>query len=242
MESQKCEFNLIPKSSQATQLISTSSASSALNDINVTNDERCQVSNHSDYDVNKMVLCKHFDNLYYEAKIIGIQQMDNGETGYKVHYQGWNRRHDEVISYSDATVRFLPFTHENCLEAKARLKAAQENMRSKKKVKKNMKADEGKDGSYNLIVANKKGICKQTEIAVTGKSGTFSSKRKLPIVENLQLKRIRAEATPSVSVKIPVYLKDIIVEDQTKILDNRRLVRLPARFPVDVIISRVSFQ
>lgn len=43
--------------------------------------------NPSAYDVNKMVLCKHFDNLYYEAKIVGIQKMESGETGYKVHYQ-----------------------------------------------------------------------------------------------------------------------------------------------------------
>uniref|UniRef100_A0A0M3IWW6 Tudor domain-containing protein n=1 Tax=Ascaris lumbricoides TaxID=6252 RepID=A0A0M3IWW6_ASCLU len=39
------------------------------------------------YSLNDKVLCRHLDNLYYEAKIIAVEQTPDGEPIYTVHYQ-----------------------------------------------------------------------------------------------------------------------------------------------------------
>ena len=43
-------------------------------------------STETPYELNSMVLCKHTDNLYYEAKIINVFQNKDGETAYRIHY------------------------------------------------------------------------------------------------------------------------------------------------------------
>uniref|UniRef100_A0A0N5AAY0 Chromo domain-containing protein n=1 Tax=Syphacia muris TaxID=451379 RepID=A0A0N5AAY0_9BILA len=65
------------------------------------------------FELNSKVLCKYRDSLYYEAKIIAIDDTGDGERMFTVHYQGWNSRHDEKIPQSDVKARFLQCTEEN---------------------------------------------------------------------------------------------------------------------------------
>jgi hypothetical protein len=65
------------------------------------------------YTQSSLVLCKHTDNLYYEAKIIKAYQNKQGEWVYKLHYSGWNSRYDENIKHSDTPSRFMAHTPDN---------------------------------------------------------------------------------------------------------------------------------
>lgn len=37
--------------------------------------------------LNKRVLCKYGGNFYYEAKIVGVSQDENGDLSYTIHYR-----------------------------------------------------------------------------------------------------------------------------------------------------------
>ena len=41
------------------------------------------------YELNAKVLCRHRDNLLYEAKIIAIEDVPDGGRFFTVHYQVW---------------------------------------------------------------------------------------------------------------------------------------------------------
>jgi hypothetical protein len=65
------------------------------------------------YKAGSLVLCKHTDNLYYEAKIIKVTQNRDGEWVYRLHYTGWNNRYDENIKHSATRTRFMEHNSEN---------------------------------------------------------------------------------------------------------------------------------
>uniref|UniRef100_A0AC34F945 Tudor-knot domain-containing protein n=1 Tax=Panagrolaimus sp. ES5 TaxID=591445 RepID=A0AC34F945_9BILA len=65
------------------------------------------------YPQSTLVLCKHTDNLYYEAKVIKVNKNKAGEWVYRLHYTGWNVRYDENIKHSDTPSRFMAYTPEN---------------------------------------------------------------------------------------------------------------------------------
>jgi len=58
----------------------------------------------ANYGLNDMVYCKYGPKSY-QAKIISITNK-NGQPAYEVHYQGWNKRYDEVITEQEAKDRF----------------------------------------------------------------------------------------------------------------------------------------
>uniref|UniRef100_A0A914YPI6 MRG domain-containing protein n=1 Tax=Panagrolaimus superbus TaxID=310955 RepID=A0A914YPI6_9BILA len=65
------------------------------------------------YPQSTLVLCKHTDNLYYEAKVIKVTKNKIGEWIYRLHYTGWNVRYDENIKHSDTPSRFMAYTPDN---------------------------------------------------------------------------------------------------------------------------------
>uniref|UniRef100_A0A915BMC1 MRG domain-containing protein n=1 Tax=Parascaris univalens TaxID=6257 RepID=A0A915BMC1_PARUN len=77
------------------------------------------------YELNDRVLCQHTDNLYYDAKVVGVSTTASGVRLYTIHYKGWSKRYDEIFEESKAAYRLRPFTESDFAKAKAELKAAQ---------------------------------------------------------------------------------------------------------------------
>ncbi|KJH52154.1 hypothetical protein DICVIV_01619 [Dictyocaulus viviparus] len=84
---------------------------------------------HMSYELNDRILCKYGD-LYYEGKIVNISTNADGRV-FRVHYQGWHKRHDVDIPEQQSKQLFLPYTAENL----ARTKTELENARLERKRK-----------------------------------------------------------------------------------------------------------
>ncbi|VDN51888.1 unnamed protein product [Dracunculus medinensis] len=205
------------------------------------------------YEINDKVLCRHIDNLYYEAKIIAVEQSDN-EAVYTVHYQGWNQRHDEKIPHNATLERFLEYTPANIEKAKTELKDAQARvLQSKRKGKKHL-SDEKKGGtdSRGSTPSDKRGASSSRAASVTSEkcyllriillgSSAVSQGRKRksaqtgdtePIVDFVRKNEIKIE--------MPLVLKEILVDDQDMIVRQMHIPRIPARFTVSDIIRQYA--
>ncbi|VDM40048.1 unnamed protein product [Toxocara canis] len=206
------------------------------------------------YSPNDKVLCKHLDNLYYEAKIISVEEGADGELLYTVHYQGWNQRHDEKIRRSDTSERFLEYTPANVERAKAEMKDAQARMhQGKKKGRKSAsgledKRNEGSD-SRASTPSEKRGASSSRAASITSDKGAYGlsatasvgSRKRRSGQPGSEVERIpdfvRKE---EIKIEMPMVLKDILVDDQDMIVRQMYLVRIPARFTVAEIIRQYA--
>ncbi|KAI1718262.1 hypothetical protein DdX_06682 [Ditylenchus destructor] len=78
--------------------------------------------------INDRILCSDSNTgipVYYEAKIIDIDYLDQIGRSYWVHYVGWRSKWDVAISVDDALQRFLPFSEENKSRARDTRKIAE---------------------------------------------------------------------------------------------------------------------
>lgn len=84
------------------------------------------------YNKDEKVLCFHHEMLY-EAKILEVQQMDDGGFQYKIHYKGWKNTWDDWVPQD----RIRKFNEENReLAAQLTQAARASNQKSSKPVKK----------------------------------------------------------------------------------------------------------
>lgn len=211
------------------------------------------VARTTPYELNAKVLCKHNDNLYYEAKIISVERFED-EYIYLVHYQGWNQRHDEKIAHSKTAERFLAFTPGNAEWAKEQMRVAQARMQQgKKKSKKSGIADEKKSGgpdSRASTPSDKRGASSSRAASITSEkvagatptassvtSSSTSRKRKQPGEVEPIPDFVRKE---EIKIEIPSVLKDILVDDQDLIVRQMYLYRLPARHTIASIIKQYA--
>ena len=72
------------------------------------------------YELNTQILCQYSDSYFYECKIIKVEEDEKDEFLYTIHYNGWNSRYDEVITHSEAQIKFIQHTPENVALAKVR--------------------------------------------------------------------------------------------------------------------------
>ncbi|KAI6184023.1 MRG domain-containing protein [Aphelenchoides bicaudatus] len=76
------------------------------------------------YQLNDEVMCKYGkEGLEYRAKIIRVTS-----AGYEVHYQGWNKRYDEIISEEDSKKRFKRYNEEEEKKAKEKIKQVKKSI------------------------------------------------------------------------------------------------------------------
>uniref|UniRef100_A0A915CDV5 Chromo domain-containing protein n=1 Tax=Parascaris univalens TaxID=6257 RepID=A0A915CDV5_PARUN len=209
------------------------------------------------YSLNDKVLCRHLDNLYYEAKIIAVEQTPDGELIYTVHYQGWNQRHDEKIRHSVISERFLEYTPANVERAKAEMRDAQARIQlSKKKGKKSSggledKRNEGSE-SRASTPSEKRGASSSRAASITSDRGAYGVSTAASIASTSSRKRrsaaagSEAERIPDfvrkeeIKIEMPMVLKDILVDDQDMIVRQMYLVRIPARYTVAEIIRQYA--
>ncbi|CAD5212370.1 unnamed protein product [Bursaphelenchus okinawaensis] len=65
------------------------------------------------YSVNDTVMCK-YGNVFYEAKILAIDPDD----GYFIHYQGWNKRYDGFVGFTESNTRFKTYDQDEIKKIK----------------------------------------------------------------------------------------------------------------------------
>ncbi|MFH4974782.1 hypothetical protein AB6A40_001491 [Gnathostoma spinigerum] len=205
------------------------------------------------YELNSKVLCRHIDNLYYEAKVIAVEKAIDGELLYTVHYQGWNQRHDEKIKHSDTRDRFLEFTPANVEKAKADMREAQQRvLESKKKHRKSVHEEKKSGGSDSRAstpsekrgasssraasIASDKGVAaastSQNSSVRKRKSAPTSSQILEPVPDFVQKNEIKIE--------LPNSLKEVLVDDEDLITRQMKLVRIPARVTISQIIKEYA--
>ncbi|MFH4981316.1 hypothetical protein AB6A40_008025 [Gnathostoma spinigerum] len=174
------------------------------------------------YSIDSKVLCRHIDNLYYESKIIAVERKDDGEIMYTVHYQGWNHRHDEKISQTHSKDRFLELTPENLERAKIEMEEAKKRQLESKKVRKVSVIDEKSSRSTSSA----------SESDATTLSSDVSTRRKSNIPKPGSPENpSRCLLKTVFRVELSPILKEILVDDRLMI-QEKNLVRLPARVPV----------
>lgn len=195
------------------------------------------------YELNSKVLCKHRDSLYYEAKIIAIDKLQDKGKIFTVHYQGWNSRHDEKIAEEDAAARFLPCTEENLEMARMEMQEARLLEKKKKGKKVSGMDDKKSEGADSRSSTPSVKVPKPSSFTASEKGVTPSStsrKRKLANSEPEVPIDTVGVPKPEVKIEIPNGLKDILVDDQDMITRQMHLVQLPARINVQDIIKQYA--
>ncbi|KAK5981231.1 MRG domain-containing protein [Trichostrongylus colubriformis] len=160
------------------------------------------------YGLNDKVLCK-FKDFYYAGKIVNVSTKD-GERLFTVHYQGWHKRHDVIVPESQVKQLFLPYTVENVTRTTAELEAAKSEKKRRSKLK---------------------------EVSDTASVSSLS-----PPVTSRRNKVVKREPIPDVnSIKyhygcLPQSLCDILEKDNDAVINRRLLTKLPAAYPIDVLL------
>ncbi|KAI6198387.1 MRG domain-containing protein [Aphelenchoides fujianensis] len=86
-----------------------------------------------EYKVKDRILCLHQGNFFYDANIIAESTNSDGERCFKVHYNGWNKRHDETIPIGEVGRRFKPWSVDAMEEAESSVREAKQSVGKKKK-------------------------------------------------------------------------------------------------------------
>ncbi|KAH7724099.1 MRG family protein [Aphelenchoides avenae] len=183
-----------------------------------------------------MVMCKHTDGIYYEAKVIDVTEKD-GVRHFAVHYLGWNKRHDEKISEAKAQDRFR--------EHRAEIAEHFKNLHKEKVGKTPRKSTAGtpsekadRESSRGNTPAAKSTPRAASSLSTTDAAGTPVSKppRRGTAAEPRSVsEHTRKDVTPTVA--FTESLRDILVDDQDKITSQKKLAKLPARHTVQNIIN-----
>ncbi|KAE9416376.1 hypothetical protein Angca_007466 [Angiostrongylus cantonensis] len=164
------------------------------------------------YELNDRILCKYGD-LYYEGKIVNISTNNEGRV-FRVHYQGWHKRHDVDISESKSKQLFLPYTEENLARAKAEL----ENAKLEKKRKSTPKTPSS--ATTNSSVSSVSPIATPRRGKTTNVSPYYRDHSNIKFHYGC----------------LPQSLREILERDHDAVIQRRLLAKLPALYPIDVIL------
>lgn len=169
-------------------------------------------------------MCCHQGQHYYEAKIIDIlKNEESGDTEYKIHYQGWNSRYDEIIPASCTEERWKPFSEEEAEKAKQK----------KKRKSKAMGSDERGPGSNSRSTTPQSSRTTGTYEHKATKSRRGEQHHAEPISDF-------ARGRKEINIAIPDVLKQVLVDDYDQVIRQSRLNMLPANPTVEQIIKDYS--
>lgn len=202
---------------------------------NKKNNENDTIKNEAElpvsWSLNDRVLCRYPNSeIYYEAKIIGITNKD-GVNLFTVHYQGWNSRHDEKISETEASERFKPYTDEDAEKARDVVKKAQLERSKKRKSTLSstgeIKRNTGEDSSRASTPSRSQ---TETSRRSRGQSSAAQSTVGEPILDNIRERNIK-------KIILPNSLRKILTDDHNLINNQHMLPKVPARVTVDEIVQ-----
>ncbi|KAJ1372880.1 Mortality factor 4-like protein 1 [Parelaphostrongylus tenuis] len=202
------------------------------------------------YKVNDRVLCKH-GLFFYEAKIIEIEEEDDGEMIYTVHYQGWHKRYDERIHQKHCSEMFLPLTDANIAKAKADIQEASsaKNKRKKQKLDED-EARKSETGSRGSTPSDRAGSSHAPSTHSDRRSTTskLSEVAKKGTKDTNEQRCMEKQFGPEIESQLellstlPRSIKKILVDDYDAVVNQGKLAVLPARVTVyDVVQKYIDF-
>lgn len=154
------------------------------------------------------------DDQKIKAEIPPTKLLDHRH--FFVHYQGWKSSWDEWVGLD----RIRPYTAEN-LELKTQL-AQDAKTRSEQKKKAKKKIVSGR-------VAKKEGE--------SGKDGDRNGVRDREVGSNQKKPVFNKRTHPKISIKVPVPLKVVLVDDWEYVTKDRKLIHLPCKITVDSVLD-----
>ncbi|EGT57992.1 hypothetical protein CAEBREN_21685 [Caenorhabditis brenneri] len=168
-----------------------------------------------EFEIGESIVCIHHDQCPYDAKVIGISDVD-GTLNYNVHYLGWNSRYDEKI----------PVGQEKGKMHKGALAQYIEQHRST-------------INSAYLVDYDER-IKKIALKAKDQKNSQKFSKKARSINSTEMYKKSLDSAgkgVPEWIIKLPSNLLEILIEDQ-QLMKEGFLYRIPAKCSIDTILAK----
>ncbi|KAG8179562.1 hypothetical protein JTE90_016132 [Oedothorax gibbosus] len=196
--------------------------------------EEQEIINHKFKDGEK-VLCFH-GPLLYEAKCLKAQVKDK-TTKYYIHYSGWNKNWDEWVPES----RVLKYNEVN-MQKRRDLEVI--NSKERKKSGKGGAKKDPKDRESSVLPPQEKTPKQKNKDAEASAASTSNEtpteppkkKRMLKAEQNVETEEEYIQKI-EIKIKIADELKHRIVEDWNCINREGKLASLPARIPVETLIS-----
>ncbi|ROV97108.1 hypothetical protein VMCG_07502 [Cytospora schulzeri] len=172
------------------------------------------------YSKDEKVLCFHHEMLY-EAKIIEIEQTDEGGYRYKVHYKGWKSTWDDWVPQD----RIRKLNDEN------RELASQLNQQARASLQKTAKQTGKKINLKNgSDFSSARGSEERTGAAVPMTGRGRKRDFELEHEDNFHNR-------PSIKLVMPDLLKAILVDDWEHVTKDQQLVPIPHEHPVDELLK-----
>ena len=197
------------------------------------------------FNENEKILC-YQGPFIYEAKCLKSATEIDGKFLYYVHYNGWNKSHDEWVSKE----RMLKLTDDNILKQKQLIEQYRKEKAKRTYTKSNKTKPEKEKDTTNKIKLEKEGstakvVAKQEPLVIVEKltpvnvESTVLSKRK-KTVETIEVCDIEEVDPYETSLKRSLHftlpLKNVLSDDWDFIMRQKRVPHLPARITVENII------
>uniref|UniRef100_A0A0N5AQF0 MRG domain-containing protein n=1 Tax=Syphacia muris TaxID=451379 RepID=A0A0N5AQF0_9BILA len=157
------------------------------------------------------ILCKDWNGLYYDAKVLRIEKFSDGSLCYVVHYMGWSSRFDTRLSEMELHERLLPYTEENVQMAQERKEQLKCEIEARRK-ELSSKASRAKKMNNGKRIKNFLGGTKAKNVR--------------------ECNKVKFE----IEAKLPHDLEEILINDKEKVAE-RHSIHIPARFTVTDIFN-----
>jgi len=176
------------------------------------------------------------------VKIIGLEQGNNAEPVYKVHYAGWHRRYDESIPLSQALTRFKAIAKENVDPAKNHLFPEKVPYQSRKKS--TSKKNRGRGSSNGTTPEDVRSTIRPLSRDVSMESDQSEEQSVVP-VRNRQSEEtsVSYEFVPvaRLHINLTMALKATLYDD-SELIRKMQLTKVPARLSAARIVAMYGEQ